>query len=91
MSEWILISIGIITILVLIGIVLTLVVWRKKKEGKLGEPNYQVFFILGMSWIPVGVVFMIAINPAIGTAFMAMGIVYMAIGLANKDKWEKNK
>ena len=46
------------------------------------EPNYQVFFAIGIVWLPVGVVFMITINCAIGIAFMAMGIVYMAIGLA---------
>jgi len=26
-----------------------------------------------------------------GIAFMGLGIVYMAIGLANRDKWEKKK
>ena len=55
------------------------------------ETNYQVFFMIGIIWLPVGVVFMITINSAIGIAFMAMGIIYMAIGLANRDKWEKKK
>lgn len=91
MNEWILISALIVAALVLIGLILTLLVFKKKKEGKMGEPNYQVFFNVGMIWIPVGVVFMIAINPTIGIAFMAMGITYLAIGLANRDKWEKKK
>ena len=91
MSEWILIFALIVTALVVIGLILTLVVFKKKKEGKMGEPNYQVFFNVGMIWIPVGVVFMIAINPAIGIAFMAIGITYLAIGLANRDKWKKKK
>ena len=91
MSEWVLISALIVAALVVIGLILTLVVFKKKKEGKMGEPNYQVFFNVGMVWIPVGVVFMIAINPAIGIAFMALGITYLAIGLANKDKWKKKK
>ena len=91
MSEWVLISALIVAALVVIGLILTLVVFKKKKEGKMGEPNYRVFFNVGMIWIPVGVVFMIAINPAIGIAFMAMGITYLAIGLANRDKWGKKK
>jgi hypothetical protein len=91
LSEWILIPALIVAALVVIGLILTLVVFKKKKEGKMGEPNYQVFFNIGMVWIPVGVVFMIAINPAIGIAFMAMGITYLAIGLANRDKWGKKK
>ena len=89
MSEWILISLIIVTILVIIGLILTLVVYKKKKEGKMGEPNYQVFFTIGIVWIPIGVVFMITVNSTIGMAFMALGVVYMAIGLANRDKWEK--
>ena len=82
-------SIGILVLLVLIGIVLLLIVWRKR--GIVGEPNYQVFFTLGIVWVPVGVVFMAAVNPAIGFAFMAMGMAYLAIGLAYRDKWEKRK
>ena len=92
MSELILISLIIVGILVVIGLVLTFVVYKKrKKEGEMKEPNYQVFFTIGIVWLPVGVVFMITLNSAIGIAFMAMGIVYMAIGLANRDKWEKKK
>jgi len=91
MNEWILISALIVATLVIIGLILTLVVFKKKKEGKMGEPNYQVFFILGIAWIPIGIVFMVTINRVIGIAFMGMGVTYMAIGLANRDKWEKNE
>jgi len=76
LSEWILISALIVATLVVIGLILTLVVFKKKKEGKMGEPNYQVFFIIGIAWIPIGVVFMITINLAIGIAFMSMGAVF---------------
>ena len=89
MTAWTLISIAIFALLVLIGIILLLIVWRKR--GIVGEPNYQVFFTLGFVWLPVGVVFILAVNPAIGFAFMALGIAYLAIGLANRDKWEKKK
>jgi len=91
MSEWILISALIIAALIVIGLILTLVVIKKKKEGKMGEPNYQVFFTIGMAWIPIGSVFIITINLLMGISFMGLGIAYMAIGLANRDKWEKKK
>jgi uncharacterized membrane protein len=91
MSEWILISALIVAALIVIGLILTLVVIKKKKEGKMGEPNYQVFFIIGMSWIPIGSVFIITINLVMGIAFIGLGIAYMAIGLANRDKWENKK
>jgi hypothetical protein len=91
MNEWIFISIFLIAILIIIGIVIIFVFWKKKKEGKIDrEIDYKTFFSIGIIWLPVGVVFMITVNPAIGIALMAIGISYIAIGLANKDKW-KNK
>lgn len=87
MSEWLLISAAIVAISVIIGLVLVMVVFKKKKEDKMGEPNYQIFFIIGIAWIPIGIVFMVTIHPA-AIAFMGMGIVYVVIGLANRDKWK---
>lgn len=89
LNDWILISALIFGVLLIIALILTFVVLKKKKEDKLSETNYQIFFNIGVIWIPVGVVFMVAINPAIGIAFMGMGVAYVAIGLANRDKWEK--
>ena len=43
--------------------------------------------MIGMGYIPIGVVLMISVNPAF-IAFMGLGICYMAIGLAHRDKWE---
>jgi hypothetical protein len=91
LSEWILISALIVTILIVIGLLLILVVIKKKKEGKLGEPNYKVFFILGTTWLPIGGVFMLTINLVMGIAFMGLGASYIAIGLGNRDKWEKKE
>jgi len=88
MNEWILIS-ALIIIAALVVIKL-LVVFKKKKEGKIREPNYKVFYILGIIWIPIGIFFMVSIKPILGIAFMGMGVAYMIIGLANRDKWEKN-
>jgi len=62
---------------------------EKKKIKK--EINYQVFFHIGFIWIPVGVVFMITVNVAFGIALMGLGLLYVAIGLANKDKWKDSK
>ena len=90
MNEWIFISALILAALVVIVLLVLFVVLKKRKDGNMGEPNYQVFFILGIAWLPIGVVFMFTINLVIGIAFMGMGASYMAIGLANRDKW-KNK
>ena len=79
-----------IEILVLLGIVLTLVFWEKKEESGIDETNYQVFFILEICLFPVGLVFLINGNIAF-IGLVGMGLIYLIIGLANRDKWEKKK
>ena len=91
MNEWIFISALILAALVVIVLLVLFVVLKKRKDGNMGEPNYQVFFILGIAWIPIGVVFMFIINLVIGIAFIGMGAAYMAIGLANRDKWKNQR
>ena len=62
--------------------------FKKKKEGKIEEPNYQAFFTMGISFLAMGIVFSAAVGPAF-LGFVGIGIIYMAIGLANRDKWKK--
>jgi hypothetical protein len=88
MSGWIFISIGIIAILVVVGILLTLIVLKKKEEGKYGDADYRAFFIMGICFLPMGIIFMTTVSPAF-IGFTGMGLCYMAIGLANRDKWKK--
>ena len=77
----------VVGILVIIGVI-ALVVWKKRKEQPSAEPDYRVFFIIGVCWFPLGVVFMSTDNPA-GYVFFVLGLVYLVIGLANRDKWKK--
>lgn len=74
-SPVILIIIGAIVLLLLVGLYI-----YSKKAGKRTTPNFRVFFILGITWLPLGIA---TDNPA----FYVLGIVFMIIGLANKDKW----
>jgi uncharacterized membrane protein YbaN (DUF454 family) len=94
MSEWILISMLLVAILVLVGIFLILVIWKKSKEGKQVESDYRVFFIIGLLMTPLGIIGMTASFFAdtsffIGLPFFSIGVVYIVIGLGNRDKWKK--
>lgn len=46
----------------------------------------NVFFTLGISFVGVSIVFIAAVNKAIGMAFMGLGIVYMVIGIKKSKK-----
>jgi hypothetical protein len=77
-----------IAIVMIIGIIITMMVW--KKEGLYEKPNYQTFFILGITFLPMGLVFIFVIGPPF-IVFTVMGLSYLTIGLLNKDKWRKEE
>ncbi len=68
-----------IIIVLLLGV--TMMILARKQKRK---PNYKTFFILGITWIPIG----IAID---NRMFTIAGIVFMLVGLLNKSKWKKEK
>jgi len=94
MSGTLAVSIAIAAILVLVGLIALVMIWKRRKEGKPSEPNYRAFFIMGIVWFPVGltsmiIYFLLDISFVVGMPLFAMGIVYMAIGWVNRDKWKK--
>ena len=50
------------------------------------KPNYKAFIPVGITFMGAGVVFLAAVNPAIGLGLIGVGIAFMAIGIKNKDK-----
>ena len=84
----------ILAIAVVTGILAVLMVQKRKKEGKL-QPDYRIFFLLGITWLPFSIILMIVsfilqIPFYIGFPLFAVGIIYLVIGLANRDKWKKS-
>ena len=78
------------TILIFVGILLvsflliTILINRKRRmdpERRTGT-NYKVFFIIGITWIPLGI--------STGNyVFAIVGIAMMILGISNKKKWRK--
>lgn len=89
---------SIMSLLLVIGIVVTLllivVLQKRKREEKTGETDYRAFFIMGVAFMPTGfamimVYFFTEIPFEIGLPLFALGLIYLIIGLANRDKWNK--
>jgi len=53
---------------------------------KKNKINYKVFIPVGTALIGLGVVFMAAVNLAMGIVFIAAGISLLAIGIVNRSK-----
>ena len=88
------VSITIAFILVLAGVAAMVLTWRRRRDGKPSEPNYRAFFMMGTMWFPVGLASMIIflfldVSFVVGLPLLVMGVIYLSIGLAKRDKWNK--
>jgi uncharacterized membrane protein len=84
----------ILAVLIILGVVVLIVALRKSKEETAKATNFRVFYNMGIIFLPVGIIFMIFsltsdFSFAIAIPFIGIGASYIAIGLANRDKWEK--
>ncbi len=70
---WIIIGI------IVLGALVAFLIFKKKKET---PTDYRALFIVGVSWLPLGIA-------TENHAFTAIGIVFMVLGLKNKDKWKE--
>ena len=81
---WILVSIVVAVVTLAI-----LAIFVFKRKGWNREVDYRSYFNMGIIWLPFGIVFYLIFESVIGLVFFIMGLVYLAIGLKNKDKWGK--
>jgi len=88
MNNLILVTLLIGVIAVIIGVIIFYLMQKKQNDGSVKEPDYRALFIMGISFLPMGIIFTATINPAT-IGFVGTGIIYMAIGSANRDKWDK--
>jgi amino acid transporter len=93
-------SADVMNLLLIIGILVTLILLLvlriRKRAGKTEETNYKAFFIMGIAFLPIGVAmmlmyFLVEIPFEIGLPLIALGLIYLGIGWANRDKWKKSE
>lgn len=53
-----------------------------RNRGQKMETDYRTFFILGISFLPIGIA---TDNPGL----WGMGIIFMVLGLVNRSKWRE--
>ena len=97
MSELIIDSAFILILLIIIGISSAYICLKNLKEGKYREQNYYLFFIIGMIWLPTGLIYMVAtmtlsyeVPLLLGIPLFSMGLIFLIISSANRDKWINN-
>lgn len=85
----------VIAIVIAVGIIMALMVWKKKREGRSEEADYRAFFVVGIVVISASIVlmfvsFILQILFLIVTPILALGLIYLIIGLVIRNRWKKN-
>jgi len=86
-------------IAIVIGVVIALgggiLVYRSRKASQ-ESTNYRSLFNMGIVFFPVGVIITVYSLLSggfigIGLPFLILGVIYLAMGLSNRDKWNKKE
>ena len=73
-----------IVIALILVIMLVAIVIKHRRGGTEWQPNYRALFIIGITWLPIGIA---TGNPGL----WGSGAVMMIAGLANRKKWVQPK
>jgi hypothetical protein len=57
-----------------------IVVSSSRSTGARRTPNYKALFLIGVTWLPIGLA-------TENTALWSMGFIFLLLGLINKNKW----
>jgi amino acid transporter len=77
-----------ITVGVILVLLLGVMLFVRIKYKQPFQPDYRAFFLLGLIWIMIGIINLIQDGSA---ALGALGVILLAIGLGNRDKWRQQK
>ena len=81
-------------VLIVVGIILAVIIWQGKKEGRYQEYSLR-FFTIGITAFTMGVILLIVssiTNLSFDYALFltAVGVIGIIIGLVVRNIWEKN-
>lgn len=75
-----LISIGLVLLMLIATFFVFVLTMKRHKHNA----DYYSLFVIGLAWFVVGI-------PIENYLLSLIGVIFFAIGLANKDKWKANR
>jgi len=81
-----------LALVVVPGIVLLLQARKRMREGNLVKTDYRIVYSFGKYIVPFGIIvtivfFILQIPFYAGLPILALGLLYLVIGRANRRKW----
>jgi len=84
-----------LAIVLLLGAGAVLLARGRKNKANRSEFNYRVFFIMGVAMLGIGLAELLifwrydtSLVIALPAPLIGIGLLYAAIGVANRDKWQ---
>jgi uncharacterized membrane protein len=94
MDTWLRVVMAVLGTLIALGIVVVFMSRTRNRETTASQPNYRVFFFIGGAMSIVGIAEILVllqtdISFVVALPLLAIGLVFLAVGLANRDKWRR--
>jgi len=82
-------------VLIAVGIILAIMIWKGKKEGRYQEYYFR-FFVIGITALILGVILLIVsfvtdLSLFYALYLLAAGAIAIIIGLVVRNIWERNR
>jgi putative flippase GtrA len=82
-------------IIIIVGIILAIIIWKGKKEGRYQEYSLR-FFVIGITIFILGIILLVVsfitdLSLFYGFYLAAAGAIGIIIGLVIRNIWEKNR
>ena len=82
-------------VLIVIGVILAIIIWKGKREGRYQEYSFR-FFVIGITAFIMGVILLIVssitdLSFGYDSFLTAAGAIGIIIGLVIRNIWEKNR
>ena len=82
-------------VIIAVAIILAIIIWKGKKEGRYQE-YYLRFFVIGTTAFAMGIILLIVsfitdLFWDYGLFLTAVGAILLIIGLVIRNTWEKNR
>ena len=75
-------------LLIIFGLAITLIACKYEKTKIIHGQHYYAFFILGICFLPLGIVFALTTNNLGFLGLTSLGLIYTLIGIIHKSKWQ---
>lgn len=89
---WIWVSTALLAIVLTLGLLWILTSLKKRTGTRVSQPNHRAFFFMGVVMLTVGTAEMLIflrtdVSYIVALPLVAIGMVFVVVGLANRDKW----